>query len=243
VERRLHTTPGPIRASRTATVRATVLIETIWAAHEMDEILFELRDHASGLNAGRWDYIFSMIKAFRDDPEFVLPDRAQVGMTVPFMRAYTELSGADLPSARCVRHRRHGGLHPQPAQPRGHREALRRWPRTSAARQQGCDGTWVAHPDLVPVAKAEFDAVLGDRPNQLDRQRPDVAIDGRRPLDTTIDGGTGHRDRPATNISVGIRIWQRGSSGQGAAGIDDLMEDAPPPRSADPRSGNGFATA
>ncbi|MGF1665520.1 MAG: malate synthase A, partial [Acidimicrobiia bacterium] len=158
-------------------IRATVLIETILAAFEMDEILYELRDHAAGLNAGRWDYIFSMIKTFRTDPGFVLPDRSQVGMTVPFMRSYTELQ-----VATCHRRGAHaiGGMAafiPNRRNPEVTETALAKVTedkRREAA--QGYDGTWVAHPDLVAVAKAQFDAVLGDRPNQLERQRPEVAV-------------------------------------------------------------------
>src|ERR1044071_4887419 len=156
-------------------VRATVLIETIWAAYEMEEILYELRDHAAGLNAGRWDYMFSVIKAFRNDPEAILPDRAQLTMTVPFMRAYTEL---------LVRtcHRR--GAHPIGGMAafipnRRDEEVTERATRKVREDKQresgdGFDGTWVAHPDLVPLAAEVFDGVLGARPNQKDRLRDDV---------------------------------------------------------------------
>ena len=149
-------------------VRATVLIETLPAAFEMNEILYELRDHSAGLNAGRWDYIFSAIKRFRTRPEFVLPDRAEVTMTVPFMRAYTELL-----VATCHRRGAHamGGMAAViPSRTdRGAAERAFEAVRTDKAREAaaGFDGTWVAHPDSVPVATAEFDAVLGERPNQL----------------------------------------------------------------------------
>ncbi len=207
-------------------IRATVLIETILAAFEMDEILYELRDHAAGLNAGRWDYIFSMIKTFRSDPGFVLPDRSQVGMTVPFMRSYTELQ-----VATCHRRGAHaiGGMAafiPNRRKPEVTETALAKVTedkRREAA--QGCDGTWVAHPDLVPVARAQFDAVLGDRPNQLDRQRPDVEVTAADLLDTTIEGGRVTETGLRANVSVGIRYLSSWLSGQGAAGIDDLMED------------------
>ena len=146
----------------------------------MDEILYELRDHSAGLNAGRWDYIFSVIKKFRDRPEFVLPDRVQVTMTVPFMRAYTELLVRTCHSrgAHAI-----GGMAafiPSRRDPEVNENALARV-REDKARESGdgFDGTWVAHPDLVPVAKAEFDAVLGDRPNQLERLREDVTTEAR----------------------------------------------------------------
>ncbi len=156
-------------------IRATVLIETITAAFEMDEILYELRDHICGLNAGRWDYIFSVAKRFHADPAFVLPDRSSVTMTAPFMRAFTELL-----VKTCHRRGAHaiGGMSafiPNRRKPEVTEAALAKV--TEDKRREagdGFDGTWVAHPDLVAAARAEFDAVLGDRPNQLERQRPDV---------------------------------------------------------------------
>ena len=157
------------------TIRATVLIETILAAFEMDEILYELRDHSSGLNAGRWDYIFSVIKKFHNRPEFVLPDRAQVTMTVPFMRAYTELL-----VKTCHRRGAHamGGMAafiPSRRDPEVNRVALAKVKEDKDREAgDGFDGTWVAHPDLVPTATEAFDRVLGERPNQLERQRPEV---------------------------------------------------------------------
>ena len=171
------------------TIRATVLIETILAAFEMDEILYELREHVTGLNAGRWDYIFSMIKKFRNDPGFVLPDRSQVTMTVPFMRAYTELL-----VKTCHRRGAHaiGGMAafiPNRRDP-GVTEAAIAKVRADKAREAGagCDGTWVAHPDLVPVAMEEFDSVLGESPNQLDRYRDDVEVDRQRPARPRLPG-------------------------------------------------------
>src|SRR3989441_3125007 len=166
------------------TIRATVLIETILAAFEMDEILYELRDHSIGLNAGRWDYIFSVIKKFRDRPDMVLPDRAQVTMTVPFMRAYTEL---------LVRtcHRRStfamGGMAafiPSRRDPEVNRVALEKV-REDKVREanDGFDGTWVAHPDLVGVATECFDEVLGSRPNQIDRRRDEVRVEAPQLID------------------------------------------------------------
>jgi malate synthase len=149
------------------TIRATVLVETIHGAFEMDEILHELREHAAGLNAGRWDYIFSLIKTFRNRADMVLPDRAQVTMAVPFMRAYTQLL-----VRTCHRRKAHaiGGMSafiPNRRQPEVTERALERV-REDKEREagDGFDGTWVAHPDLVPVAREVFDRALGDRPNQ-----------------------------------------------------------------------------
>ena len=160
------------------TIRATVLIETILAAFEMEEILYELREHSAGLNAGRWDYMFSIIKKFRDRPEFVLPDRPLVTMSVPFMRAYTELL-----VKTCHRRGAHaiGGMAAFIASrrdPEVNERALARV-REDKERESGdgFDGTWVAHPDLVPVAMGVFDDVLGERPNQVDRLRDDVSVD------------------------------------------------------------------
>ncbi|HLH46325.1 MAG TPA: malate synthase A, partial [Acidimicrobiales bacterium] len=208
-------------------IRATVLIETITAAFEMDEILYELRDHICGLNAGRWDYIFSVAKKFHADPAFVLPDRSSVTMTVPFMRAYTELL-----VRTCHRRCAHaiGGMAafiPNRRKPDVTEAALAKV--TDDKRREagdGFDGTWVAHPDLVPTAVAEFDAVLGDRPNQLDRERDDVHVGPGRLLDVRCpkDGVT--RAGLDTNISVGLRYLYSWLSGTGAAAIDDLMEDA-----------------
>ena len=208
-------------------VRVTVLIETITAAFEMDEILYELRDHICGLNAGRWDYIFSIAKAFHADPAFVLPDRASVTMTVPFMRAYTELL-----VRTCHRRRAHaiGGMAafiPNRRKPEVTEAALVKV--TEDKRREagdGFDGTWVAHPDLVPTAMAEFDAVLGNRPNQLDRERDDVHVGPARLLGVTCPAGGVTSAGLDTNISVGLRYLVSWLSGTGAAAIDDLMEDA-----------------
>src|SRR6188508_1273858 len=158
-------------------IRATVLIETILAAFEMEEILFELRNHAAGLNAGRWDYIFSMIKKLRSRPDMVLPDRAQVTMTAPFMRAYTELL-----VKTCHRRGAHaiGGMAafiPSRRDPGVNEQAMAKV-RDDKTRESGdgFDGSWVAHPDLVPLCKEVFDSVLGSHPNQLSRQREDVHV-------------------------------------------------------------------
>jgi malate synthase len=207
------------------TIKATVLIETILAAFEMDEILFELREHAAGLNAGRWDYIFSVIKKFRNDPSFVLPDRSSVTMTVPFMRAYTELM-----VKTCHRRGAHaiGGMAafiPNRRDAEVTETAIARVKEDKAREAgAGCDGTWVAHPDLVPVAMAEFDSVLGDRPNQVDRQRPDVGVGAGDLLDLDFPGEVTTAGLE-TNVSVGIRYLAAWLSGTGAAAIDNLMED------------------
>jgi malate synthase len=209
------------------TIKATVLIETILAAFEMDEILYELRDHSAGLNAGRWDYIFSVIKKFRNRPDMVLPDRAQVSMTVPFMRAYTELL-----VSTC--HRRGafaiGGMAafiPSRRDPEINEVALRKV-REDKQRESadGCDGTWVAHPDLVPPVLEVFDAVLGDKPNQLDVLRDDVKVSATDLLNTTIDGGTITEAGLRTNISVAILYLESWLRGTGAAALFNLMEDA-----------------
>jgi malate synthase len=210
------------------TIRATVLIETITAAFEMEEILYELRDHASGLNAGRWDYLFSVIKNFRTrGPRFVLPDRNQITMTAPFMRSYTE---------QLVRacHRRGamaiGGMAafiPNRRDPEANAAAIEKV-RADKTREadDGFDGSWVAHPDLVPVAMEVFDATLGDRPNQLDRQRTDVIPDDRALLNIAATQGTITETGLRNNIEVGIRYIESWLRGNGAAAINNLMEDA-----------------
>jgi malate synthase len=209
------------------TIRATVLIETILAAFEMDEILFELRDHASGLNAGRWDYIFSVIKKFRRDPTFVLPDRAQITMTVPFMRAYTELL-----VRICHRRGAHamGGMAayiPSRRDAEANERALSKVGEDKVREaNDGFDGTWVAHPDLVETATAEFDRVLGDRANQVDRSRDDVDVSAEQLLDVRVPGGEITAEGVRTNVSIGLRYLESWLSGVGAAAIDNLMEDA-----------------
>jgi malate synthase len=209
------------------TIKATVLIETILAAFEMEEILYELREHSAGLNAGRWDYIFSVIKKFRERPEFVLPDRAQVTMTVPFMRAYTELL-----VRTCHGRGAHaiGGMAafiPSRRDPEVNEIALAAV-REDKARESGdgFDGTWVAHPDLVPTAMAEFDAVLGDRANQLERLREDVTTRSADLLNVAATPGEVTEAGVRANVSVGIRYVAAWLQGVGAAAIDNLMEDA-----------------
>ncbi|MDQ2728857.1 MAG: malate synthase A [Actinomycetota bacterium] len=208
-------------------IRATVLIETITAAFEMDEILYELRDHVTGLNAGRWDYIFSVAKRFAQDPAFVLPDRSLVTMTSPFMRAYSELL-----VKTCHRRGAHaiGGMAafiPNRRKPDVTESALAKVTEDKQREAgDGFDGTWVAHPDLVATAGAEFDAVLGDAPNQLDRQRPEVNVGPARLLEVSCPPGGITAAGLHTNISVGLRYLTAWLSGTGAAAIDDLMEDA-----------------
>jgi malate synthase len=208
------------------TIRATVLIETVLAAFEMDEILYELREHSAGLNAGRWDYIFSVIKKFRSRPDFVLPERAQVTMTVPFMRAYTELL-----VATC--HRRGapamGGMAafiPSRKDPQVNEVALAKV-REDKEREagDGFDGTWVAHPDLVPVATEVFDSVLGEQPNQLGRLRDDVVASAEALLSVPDTPGEVTDEGVATNVRVGIAYLDSWLRGVGAAAIDNLMED------------------
>jgi malate synthase len=209
------------------TIKATVLIETILAAFEMDEILYELREHAAGLNAGRWDYIFSIIKKFRDRPEFVLPDRAQVTMSVPFMRAYTELL-----VRTCHARGAHamGGMAafvPSRKDPEVNATAMAKV-REDKEREasDGFDGTWVAHPDLVPVATEVFDAVLGKRPNQVDRRRDEVSVEAGDLLDVRVPGGEVTEEGIRSNVDVGLQYLESWLGGVGAAAINNLMEDA-----------------
>lgn len=210
------------------TIRATVLIETITAAFEMEEILYELRDHASGLNAGRWDYIFSLIKNFRTrGPRFVLPDRGQVTMTQPFMRAYTEqlVRACHKRGAMAI-----GGMAaavPNRKDPEANANALEKV-RADKTREanDGFDGSWVAHPDLVPVCREVFDGVLGSKPNQLDRLREDVTPDDRALIDVAATTGTITEQGIRNNIEVGIRYIESWLRGNGAVAIHNLMEDA-----------------
>jgi malate synthase len=209
------------------TIKATVLIETLPAAFEMDEILHELRDHSAGLNAGRWDYIFSSIKCFADRPEMVQPDRADVTMTVPFMRGYTELL-----AATCHRRGAHamGGmaaLIPSRADPEANERALA-GVRADKERElsQGYDGTWVAHPDLVPVAREVFEQGLRGRPNQLDRLRDDVHVTAAELQDLASTPGKITEAGLRTNASVGFQYVSFWLNGRGAAAINSLMEDA-----------------
>jgi len=204
-------------------IKCTVLIETILAAYEMDAILYELRDHSCALNAGRWDYIFSCIKRLGA----VLPDRAQVTMTVPFMRAYTELL-----VQTCHAREAHaiGGMAafiPSRRDPEVNAVALAKVSEDKRREAgDGFDGTWVAHPDLVPTAMAEFDAVLGDRANQVERKRDDVHVTEEALRDFDIPGSEITDDGLRVNVSVGVRYIDAWLQGVGAAAIDNLMEDA-----------------
>jgi malate synthase len=210
------------------TIRATVLIETIPAAFEMDEILYELRDHASGLNAGRWDYLFSIIKYFRDaGADFVLPDRGDVTMTAPFMRAYTELLVRTCHKRGAFAMGGMAAFIPNRRDPEVTESALAKVhddKRREAG--DGFDGSWVAHPDLVPICAEEFDAVLGDRPNQLDRLREDVSVTAEQLLDVKATPGKATRAGLRAAVDVGVRYLASWLSGNGAAAIHNLMEDA-----------------
>ena len=214
-------------------IRATVLIETLPAAFEMEEILFELREHSAGLNAGRWDYLFSAIKTFRARRDIVLPDRGSITMAVPFMRAYTE---------RLVLtcHRRGapaiGGMAafiPSRRDAAVNERAMAKV-REDKERESGdgFDGTWVAHPDLVPLATEVFDVVLGDRPNQHAARRDDAPLGREVPgdaaalLDLRVPGGRVTETGARLNVSVGLRYLDAWLGGNGAAAINNLMEDA-----------------
>ncbi len=209
-------------------IRATVLIETLPAAFEMEEILYELRRHISGLNAGRWDYLFSAIKTLRDaGPQFVLPDRGSVAMTAPMMRAYTELL-----VSTC--HRRGafamGGMAafiPSRRDPEVNAVALAKV-RADKEREagDGFDGSWVAHPDLVAICAEVFDAALGDRPNQLDRLRPDVHVIREQLLAFSDTPGQPTAGGLRTNVSVALQYLAAWLAGSGAVAINSLMEDA-----------------
>ncbi|MEP6463956.1 MAG: malate synthase A [Frankiaceae bacterium] len=210
------------------TIRATVLVETIPAAFEISEILYELREHSSGCNAGRWDYIFSLIKEFRErGGDMMLPDRNLVTMTVPFMRAYTELL-----VKTCHAHGAHaiGGM--AAFIPSRRDEAVNRaaFEKVTADKQReahgGFDGSWVAHPDMVSLCREVFDSVLGERPNQLDRQRDDVWVSGPQLLAVGETPGEITEDGLRNNVSVGLQYLTSWLGGNGAAAIFNLMEDA-----------------
>jgi malate synthase len=209
------------------TIRATCLIETYPAAFEMEEILYELRDHSAGLNAGRWDYIFSVIKKFRTrGRDFLLPDRNQVTMTVPFMRAYTELL-----VSTCHKRGAHaiGGMAAFiPSRDPEVNEAAFQKVTEDKTREanDGFDGSWVAHPGMVELCKEAFTKVLGDRPNQLDRKREDVHVDAQQLLSVSDTPGTVTEAGLRNNISVGIQYLHSWLQGTGAVAIFNLMEDA-----------------
>jgi malate synthase len=208
------------------TIRATVLVETILAAFEMDEILYELRDHAAGLNAGRWDYLFSVIKNFRDRPEFVLPDRGQLTMSVPFMRAYTELL-----VRTCHRRGAHaiGGMAafiPSRRDAEVNANAFARV-REDKGREanDGYDGAWVAHPDLVQVVQEVFDEVLAGRPHQKSRRRDDVRVTATELLDVRVPGGRITEAGLRSDVSVALQYLEAWLRGSGAVAINNMMED------------------
>lgn len=206
------------------TIKATVLIETIMAAFEMDEILYELKEHSAGLNCGRWDYIFSYLKRLRNQPDVILPDRSTVTMTVPFMRAYTQLA-----IRTC--HKRNapaiGGMAaqiPVKNDPKANEEAMNKV-RADKEREatDGHDGTWVAHPGLVPVAMEVFDRIM-PQPNQIDNKREDVKVTAEDLL--RVPEGAITEEGLRTNISVGIQYIEAWLRGSGAVAINHLMEDA-----------------
>ena len=207
--------------------RATVLIETLPAAFQMEEILYELREHSYGLNAGRWDYIFSTIKSYREDPAFVTPDRLAVTMTVPFMRAYTELLVSTCHRRGAFAMGGMAALIPSRTDPEANRRAI---DAVDADKRReagdGFDGTWVAHPDVVPVATAAFDEVLGERANQIDRRRDEVRVGPKDLLDVASTPGEVTEAGLRNDVSVGFQYISFWLSGRGAAGINNFMEDA-----------------
>ncbi|HET6876681.1 MAG TPA: malate synthase A [Jatrophihabitans sp.] len=209
------------------TIRATVLIETYPAAFEMEEILYELREHSAGLNAGRWDYMFSVIKMFRTrGEEFLLPDRNSVTMTVPFMRAYTELL-----VRTCHKRGAHaiGGMAAfiPSRDPEVNEQAMAKV-RADKQREagDGFDGSWVAHPGMVALCAEVFTEVLGDRPHQIDKKREDVHVTAAQLLDVAATPGEVTEAGLRNNISVGIQYLESWLRGNGAVGIFNLMEDA-----------------
>jgi malate synthase len=210
------------------TIRATVLIETIPAAFEMEEILYELREHSAGLNAGRWDYLFSVIKKFRTrGRDFVLPERNSVTMAAPFMRAYTELL-----VKTCHKRGAHaiGGMAafiPSRRDAEVNEQAMAKV-REDKTRESGdgFDGSWVAHPDLVPLCKEVFDGILGTNPNQLAKQRDDVHVTAEDLLAVSKTPGTITEAGLRNNISVALQYLASWLGGSGAVGIFNLMEDA-----------------
>ncbi|MCS4594698.1 malate synthase A [Brevibacterium sediminis] len=209
------------------TIRATVLIETYTAAFEMEEILYELREHSAGLNAGRWDYIFSVIKNFRSrGSDFLLPDRSDVTMTVPFMRAYTELL-----VRTCHKRGAHaiGGMSAfVPSKDEAANKAAFDKVREDKSREasNGFDGSWVAHPGMVALCKEVFTETLGEKPNQIDNKREDVNVTAADLLDVKSTPGAMTEAGLRTNVSVGIQYLRAWLEGNGAVAINGLMEDA-----------------
>ena len=208
-------------------IKATVLIETILAAFEMEEILYELRDHITGLNAGRWDYIFSVIKKFRNHPDFLFPDRSQLTMTVPFMKAYTTqlVKTCHARGAHAI-----GGMAafiPSRKDPQVNEIALAKV-REDKEREcsEGFDGTWVAHPDLVPVAREPFDKILADRPHQKELRKDEIQSTAEQLLDFRIPDGKITEQGLRSNIRIALQYLESWLSGTGAVAISNLMEDA-----------------
>lgn len=208
------------------TIRATVLIETILAAFEMEEILYELRDHSGGLNAGRWDYLFSIIKKFRNRSEFVLVDRNSLDMTVPFMRAYSELL-----VKTCHRRGAHaiGGMAAYIPNRKHHEMNSVAMAKVREDKEReskaGFDGSWVAHPDLVPLATEVFDRQLRERANQLERTREDVNVTAQQLLDVRVSEGRISEAGLCNDVSVAIQYLESWLRGAGAVAIFGLMED------------------
>ena len=229
--RRSGTTSSRSRVRRWALprglIRATVLIETLPAAFQMAEIIHALGEHSYGLNAGRWDYIFSMIKVFRDDPDFVLPNRDAVKMTVPFMRAYTELLVKTCHAHGAFAMGGMAALIPSRKDEEANQRAI---DAVKADKEReakaGFDGTWVAHPDVVDVALTAFDEVLGNRPNQIDQQRYDVDVSAEQLLDAASTPGEITEEGLRADVNVGFQYISFWLGGRGAAGINNLMEDA-----------------
>ncbi|MCI0344953.1 MAG: malate synthase A [Chloroflexi bacterium] len=208
-------------------IRATVLVETLHAAFEMDEILYELREHSGGLNAGRWDYLFSAIKTFRARSDVVLPDRRQLTMTVPFMRAYTNrlVATCHARGAHAI-----GGMAafiPSRRDPEVNAVAMSRV-RDDKEREShdGFDGTWVAHPDLVPLATGVFDGLLGEAPHQKDREAHPPTGRAEELTDLRVEGGAVTEAGVRLNVSVALQYLDAWLQGNGAAAINNLMEDA-----------------
>lgn len=209
------------------TIRATVLIETITAAFEMDEILYELRDHSVGLNAGRWDYIFSAIKKFRKHKDMVLPDRGFVNMTVPFMKAYAALLVKTCHKRGTFAMGGMAAFIPSRKDPAINEKAFAAVTADKKRESEsGFDGTWVAHPDLIPLAMTEFDKVLGDKPNQIEKQRPDVSTSAADLLNLSATPGQVTLEGARLNINVALQYITYWLHGTGAAAIHNLMEDA-----------------
>jgi len=210
------------------TIRATVLIETIPAAFEMEEILYELRDHASGLNAGRWDYLFSIIKYFRDaGPDFVLVDRGDITMTAPFMRAYTELLVKTCHKRGAFAMGGMAAFIPSRKDPEVNATALAKV-KADKTREagDGFDGSWVAHPDLVPICQEVFDSILGERPNQLYKRRDEVEVMAEQLLEVRTAEGGNTEQGLRNNLYVAVAYMAVWLSGNGAVAIHNLMEDA-----------------